>query len=124
MSFAAEHRVDEAGFNRRHELLEHALVVGGKMSDLAMRKCQSERIKTKSRLAQAPIILDGGRIIEVMRTHGVSSSFARKNFERVLDAINACEEYHDNDDDSRLLYLLCRFLGLLTALETPSTPSA
>jgi hypothetical protein len=87
-SFIAEYRVDPEGFDILHEMLYPMLDVESKMSDISNARSGSDRITVASRLGCTLIMLGGGRRIEAMRTHGVSSSFAYSNFHNVINAIN------------------------------------
>jgi hypothetical protein len=57
------------------------------MARLAMSSSGSGPISEASRLGAALIMLGGGRRIEAMRTHGISSSQAYANLHRVCQAI-------------------------------------
>jgi hypothetical protein len=61
--------------------------VNEKMAQLAMSSSGSGPISEASRVGAALIMLGGGRRIEAMRTHGISSSQAYANFHRVCQAI-------------------------------------
>jgi hypothetical protein len=89
-SFATEYRMDPASFDIIVQMLEQALEVDSVMAGIAMSRCASKPITVASRVAQCLIKLGGGRMLEVMRTHGVSKSAAYSTFRSVIKAINAC----------------------------------
>ncbi len=92
-SFKRENRMEPREFTSLHELLVPRLTVNQEMARLAMSRAGSAPISSASRLACALILLGGGRITGVMRTHGVSRSFAYENFRYVIRAINADQGY-------------------------------
>ena len=75
-SFVAEYRLDPSSFDILSGMLEMDLRVDERMSQIST---SSGAISTNSRLGSALIILAGGRRIECMRTHGVSSPFVYEN---------------------------------------------
>ena len=91
-SFVREYRVDDAGFSQLHEILKIYLQVDPKMAAVRSASTRSAPISTESRLGAALIMLAGGRDIEAMRTHGISSTFAYENLHRVVEAINSCPD--------------------------------
>ena len=91
-SFVDEYRLDPGGFDHLLQLLMPALATDQAMAELAMSTSGSGPITEGSRLGAALIILGGGRTVEAIRTHGVSSTFARQNLHRVCKAIVNCKE--------------------------------
>lgn len=89
-SFLAEYRLTPRLFSILHDLIENSIAANLKMESLTLQSSGSGPISTASRLGAALIILSGGRVVEAMRTHGISKSFVYKNLESVVDAINAC----------------------------------
>ncbi len=89
-SFLAEYRLTPRLFSVLHDLIEDRIATNDKMESLVLSSSGSRRISTASRLGAALIILSGGRIVEAMRTHGISKPFAYNNLESVVEAINAC----------------------------------
>jgi hypothetical protein len=103
-SFVSEYRLSPRCFDELIRYLEPSLRVNEEMAALAMSRCRSERINTSSRVASALILLAGGRVIEAMRTHGLSQSTCYANFKRVVRAINSCAELEIKYENS--LYAL------------------
>jgi hypothetical protein len=91
-SFVDEYRLDPGGFDHLLQLLMPSLSVNEVLASNAMGTSGSGPISEASRLGAALIMLGGGRRIEAMRTHGVSSSFAYHNLHRVCKAIVNCKE--------------------------------
>lgn len=89
-SFVKEYRITPQMFNILVNVLEPLLKIDESMAALATKKSGSGEITMESRVGQCLILLGGGRIMEVMRTHGVSAQHAYWNFHRVVDAINQC----------------------------------
>ena len=74
-------------FNNLHSILKDNLKVNDNMARVSNMECNTESITTESRLACFLIVLGGGRVVEAMRTHGVSRTFVYNNFNRILDII-------------------------------------
>lgn len=92
-----EYRVTPKAFFILVEMLTPALEKNTEMARRAMNQCGSKPISVASRVGACLIILGGGRIMEAMRTHGLSHTVAYDNFHEVIEAINAhpnlCIEY-------------------------------
>ena len=134
-SFVAEYRLDPSSFDILSGMLEMDLRVDERMSQIST---SSGAISTNSRLGSALIILAGGRRIECMRTHGVSSPFVYENLRRVVRAINnhpglaiTCDtsansmkakakSYFDLGDHDLFKYCVGAIDGLAIKTRTPS----
>ena len=71
-SFKMEYRMSYYAFNNLHSILKDNLKVNDNMARVSNMECNTESITTESRLACFLIVLGGGRVVEAMRTHGVS----------------------------------------------------
>ena len=89
-SFVREVGLSPQAFNRLCFLLQAPLRVDSQRSAAASPR--SDPISLESRVFAALSELKGARRIETMRTHGVASSTAYKNFQKVVMAINAIPE--------------------------------
>ena len=98
-SFISEYRLDPVSFDLLSDMLEPGILVD---QDMANMSTKSGPITSHSRLGAALIILAGGRRIEAMRTHGVSSTFTYSNLRNVVRAINGNPQLKINFDRSDL----------------------
>lgn len=101
-SFTMEYRVDPVGFDMLLELIRDQLCNDIKMCGVRIAGTKCDVISADSKLGCALIMLSGGRVTEVMRTHGVSKPFAYENLHRVVDAINACPQLKIEYDKRKL----------------------
>jgi len=87
-SFVAEYRMDLRGFDILTQMLEEVMPVDNNMAIVKSREAGSDPISIHSKLGAALIILGGGRVMESMRTHGLSKSYTYANLRAVVRAIN------------------------------------
>ena len=87
-SFVSEYRVDPQGFDILVNLLEEVMPMNIKMAQLKSLESNTDPVSTASKLGAALIVLSGGRVMESMRTHGLSRSYCYDNLHSVVRAIN------------------------------------
>jgi len=80
--------MNPASYDILLEMLTPSLAVNQNMANMAMNQCKSKPITADSRLAACLIILGGGRVMESMRTHGLSRTTVYSNLKKVVRAIN------------------------------------
>ena len=78
-TFLAEYRLDPGGFDVLHELLHSRLQVDELQAARQSATSKAAPVTVTSRVGAALIMLDGGRRIEAIRTHGISQPQAYKN---------------------------------------------
>jgi hypothetical protein len=87
-SFVSEYRIDPGGFDVLVNLVQEVMPCDKKMALVKAAESQSDPISIDSKVGAALILLGGGRVMESMRTHGMSMSYVYDNFHNVVRAIN------------------------------------
>jgi hypothetical protein len=101
-SFVMEYRMNPSSFNILVEMLEPLIAVDNKMAALSLHRSGSQLISPSSRVGACLIMLGGGRVMESMRTHGLSKDFCYKNLKKIVRAINSHPNLAIESDHSPL----------------------